>query len=101
MHRVSTGFATFQGPEQRQLEIERRRRLASILCVERAQISQLQTGPDGRRGVRGPGGALSVRLLELARAADGGRGEEDVRGATTLQDRGGEQVSPAEKKVNC
>ena len=73
--------------------------MASILCVQRAQISQLPAGPDGRRGVRGPGGALGVRLLELARAADGRGGEGDVRETAALQDGGGAQVSPAEEEV--
>ena len=90
-----------QGSERRKLSRRRRRwRLAAILGVQRAQVPQLSAGPDGRRGVRRPGGALGVRLLELAGAADGGGGEEDLSGAATLEDCRGEQVSPVEEKAS-
>ena len=74
--------------------------MATILRDQRAQVPQLPAGPDGGRGVGRPGGALLVRLLELAGAADGGGGEEDLRGAATLEDRRGKQVPPAEEKVS-
>ena len=74
--------------------------MATILRVQRAQVPQLPAGPDGGRGVGRPGCALLVRLLELAGAADGGGGEEDMPGAATLEDRRGKQVPPAEEKVS-